>query len=64
MKLSDSANTSPSFNSIKMRKRPNKNALPHVVHSSRSSLHMFPIISGLVEKPNLDGIYFQYLITS
>lgn len=54
VKLSDSANTSPSFNSMKMRKRSSKNSLPHVVHSSRSSLHMFPIISGLVDKQNLE----------
>lgn len=58
VKLSDSANTSPSFNSVKMRKRPSKNSLPHVTHSSRSSLHMFPIISGLVDKQNLEiGLY-------
>lgn len=54
VKLSDSANTSPSFNSMKMRKRSSKTSLPHVVHSSRSSLHMFPIISGLVDKQNLE----------
>lgn len=54
VKLSDSANTSPSFNSVKMRKRPSKTSLPHVAHSSRSSLHMFPIISGLVDKQNLE----------
>lgn len=57
VKLSDSANTSP--NSVKMRKRPSKASLPHVIHSSRSSLHMFPIISGLVDKQNLEiGEYF------
>lgn len=39
---------------MKMRKRPSKTSLPHVVHSSRSSLHMFPIISGLVDKQNLE----------
>lgn len=59
MKLSDSANTSPSMNSVKMRKRPSKTSLPHVVNSSRSSLH-FPIISGLVDKQNLEigKVYF------
>lgn len=54
VKLSESANTSPSFNSVKMRKRPSKTSLPHVANSSRSSLHMFPIISGLVDKQNLE----------
>lgn len=57
VKLSeDSANTSPSF---KMRKRSSKSSLPHVVNSSRSSLH-FPIISGLVDKQNLEIGNFIY----
>lgn len=59
VKLSDSANTSPSFNSTKLRKRTSKTSLPHVTHSSRSSLHMFPIISGLVDKQNLEIGKFQ-----
>lgn len=59
IKLSESANTSPSFNSGRTRKRANKNSLPHAAGSSRSSLHMFPIISGLVDKQNLEiGKYF------
>lgn len=54
MKLNDSVNTSPSFNSSKARKRSSKTSLPQPAHSSRSSLQMFPIISGLVDKQNLE----------
>lgn len=54
-KPTDSANTSPSFNSAKItHKRAYRGSLPHGAHSSRSSLHMFPIISGLVDKQNLE----------
>lgn len=57
IKLSDSVNTSPSFNSGKGRKRSIKTSLPQAAHSSRSSLQMFPIISGLVDKQNLEIEY-------
>lgn len=61
VKQTDSANTSPSFNSAKLRKRSSKSSIPHVTHSSRSSLHMFPIISGLVDKQNLEiGKFFKF----
>lgn len=53
-KLNDSVNTSPSFNSSKARKRSSKTSLPQPAHSSRSSLQMFPIISGLVDKQNIE----------
>ncbi|KAG4067242.1 hypothetical protein HA402_000233 [Bradysia odoriphaga] len=55
-KLSNSNTTSPMLSSIRSRKKPR--APP--AHSSRSSIQMFPIISGLVEKQNL-GIEYGAL---
>lgn len=50
-KLSNSNNTSPMMSSIRSRKKTSK--VQPAAHSSRSSIQMFPIISGLVEKQNL-----------
>lgn len=50
-KLSNSNNTSPMLSSIRSRKKVSK--VQPAAQSSRSSIQMFPIISGLVEKQNL-----------